>query len=51
MAVDWLSGNMYWSDSGYDRIEVANLDGGNRLVLFDTDLVNPRAVVVDPIGG
>ena len=51
VAVDWLSRNIYWTDSGYDRIEVANIDGGNRRVLFNNDLVNPRSVVVDPIGG
>uniref|UniRef100_A0A8C2E4W7 Nidogen 2a (osteonidogen) n=1 Tax=Cyprinus carpio TaxID=7962 RepID=A0A8C2E4W7_CYPCA len=30
-----------------DKIETANLDGSDRHVLFDTDLVNPRAIVVD----
>ena len=51
VAVDWLSRNMYWTDSGYDRIEVANLDGNNRRVLLNTDMVNPRAIAADPIGG
>ena len=51
VAIDFLSRNMYWTDSGFDRIEVANLDGRNRHVLFDQDLVNPRAIAVDPVGG
>lgn len=34
-------------DSTPDKIETANLDGSDRRVLFDTDLVNPRAIIVD----
>ena len=48
VAVDWVGRNMYWTDSGLDRVEVANLDGTNRKTLFDANLVNPRAIVVDP---
>lgn len=42
---------MYWTDSGLDKIERARLDGSERKVLFHTDLVNPRAITVDPIRG
>lgn len=42
---------MYWTDSGLDKIERARLDGSERQVLFHTDLVNPRAIAVDPIRG
>ena len=48
VAVDWIARNMYWTDSGLDRIEISNLDGKNRKTLFDTDLINPRAIVLDP---
>ncbi len=51
IAVDHLSRNMYWTDSGFDHIEVAKLDGSNRKLLFDKDLTNPRGIAVDPIGG
>ncbi|XP_074657319.1 uncharacterized protein LOC141910521 [Tubulanus polymorphus] len=51
VAIDWLSRNMYWTDSELDRIEVSKLDGSNRKTLFDTDLVNPRAIAVDPVRG
>jgi len=34
-----------------DRIEVASLDGKYRKVIIDENLVNPRAIVVDPTQG
>lgn len=37
---------MFWVDSNPDVIESANLDGSGRRTLFDTDLVNPRAIIV-----
>lgn len=42
LAIDWVSRNIYWTDSTKDTIEVANLDSKRRRVLFGTDLVNPR---------
>ncbi|MGH0178138.1 UNVERIFIED_CONTAM: hypothetical protein FKN15_076934 [Acipenser sinensis] len=51
LAVDYLRRSMFWVDSGLDKIEAARLDGTERRVLFDTDLVNPRAIAVDPRGG
>ena len=32
-------------------IEVAELDGSNRLTLFDSNADDPRAIVVDPFHG
>lgn len=51
IAVDHLGRNIFWTDSQLDRIEVARLDGRQRRILFDTGLVNPRAIVVDPVRG
>lgn len=34
-----------------DRIEVASLDGSQRRVIVDSDLVNPRAIITDPPSG
>ena len=42
---------MYWTDGGYNMIEVAELDGRHRLVLFSTGTEDPRAIVVDPLHG
>uniref|UniRef100_A0A8C7TSK6 Nidogen 1 n=1 Tax=Oncorhynchus mykiss TaxID=8022 RepID=A0A8C7TSK6_ONCMY len=51
LAIDHLARLMFWTDSMKDRIEVAKLDGSQRRVLFDTDLVNPRPIVADPSYG
>ena len=34
-----------------DEVAVSKLDGSQRRVLFDTDLVNPRAIVTNPVYG
>uniref|UniRef100_A0A8D0AW38 Nidogen 2 n=1 Tax=Sander lucioperca TaxID=283035 RepID=A0A8D0AW38_SANLU len=46
LAVDVKRRLMFWVDSNPDIIESANLDGSGRRTLFDTDLVNPRAIIV-----
>ena len=51
ISVDWVGKKIYWSDGGYNMIEVAEFDGSNRLTLFSTDLDDPRAIAVDPLSG
>lgn len=34
-----------------DTVEVSKLDGSQRRILFDTDLVNPRPIVANPAYG
>ena len=51
VAVDWISKNIYWTDSGRDRIDVVRFDGTSRKNLIAEGLVNPRAIAVDPIRG
>lgn len=46
LAVDVNRRLMFWVDSNPDVIESSNLDGSRRQTLFDTDLVNPRAIIV-----
>ena len=58
LAYDWVHHNLYWTDAGHDRIEVLSLrsavgnqaeDGATwRRTLIDTNLDEPRAIVVDP---
>uniref|UniRef100_A0A4W3II48 Low-density lipoprotein receptor-related protein n=1 Tax=Callorhinchus milii TaxID=7868 RepID=A0A4W3II48_CALMI len=51
LACDWLGKKLYWTDSETNRIEVANLDGSLRKVLFWQDLDQPRAITLDPARG
>uniref|UniRef100_A0A672IZ27 Nidogen 2a (osteonidogen) n=1 Tax=Salarias fasciatus TaxID=181472 RepID=A0A672IZ27_SALFA len=46
LAVDVRRRLMFWVDSTPDVIESANLDGSGRRTLFESDLVNPRAIIV-----
>ncbi|KAL4622812.1 serine/threonine-protein phosphatase 6 regulatory subunit 3 isoform X2 [Arapaima gigas] len=48
LACDWLGRKLYWTDSETNRIEVANLDGSYRKVLFWQDLDQPRAIALNP---
>ncbi|XP_023718934.1 low-density lipoprotein receptor-related protein 6-like, partial [Cryptotermes secundus] len=51
LAVDWVARNLYWTDTGTDRIEVARLTGASRKVLINEDLFEPRAIAVAPEKG
>ena len=51
VAVDWISKNIYWTDSARDTIEVVRSDGTSRKNLVSDGLINPRAIAVDPIRG
>ena len=51
LACDWLGNKLYWTDSETNRIEVSNLDGTLRKVLFWHDLDQPRAIALDPLNG
>lgn len=51
LACDWIGKKLYWTDSETNRIEVANLNGTSRKVLFWQDLDQPRAIALDPAHG
>lgn len=51
IAIDHVARLLFWTDSMRDTVEVSKLDGSYRRVLFDTDLVNPRAIVANPVYG
>ncbi|UYV71351.1 LRP6 [Cordylochernes scorpioides] len=55
IAIDWVSQNLYWTDAVIDCIEVAKIRPDSnelyRKVIVETNLQEPRAIVVDPDGG
>ena len=51
LACDWIGRKLYWTDSETNRIEVSELDGSSRTVLFWEDLHLPRAIALDPTNG
>lgn len=51
IAVDWVAGNLYWTDSGRDVIEVAQMSGQHSKTLISGMIDEPYAIVVDPQRG
>lgn len=51
LTVDWVSRNIFWTDSGRTTVEVANLETKKRKVLVSDGLGNPRGIAVHPYRG
>lgn len=53
LVVDWINKKLYWIDtnSTAPEIEVADLNGKNRMSLIQEDLQKPRAIAVHPFLG
>ncbi|OXB82293.1 UNVERIFIED_CONTAM: hypothetical protein H355_004610 [Colinus virginianus] len=51
IAIDWITGNLYFVDHVSDRIFVCNQNGTVCITLIELDLNNPKAIAVDPTSG
>ena len=51
IAVDWVANNIYFTDTGTNRIEVARLDGSGRRAIIWRDVISPRSIAIDPSEG
>ncbi|KAH3884133.1 hypothetical protein DPMN_008105 [Dreissena polymorpha] len=51
LACDWIGKKLYWTDAETNRIEVSDLDGNYRKVLYWQNLDQPRAIALDPYHG
>lgn len=49
--MDWIAGNIYWTDPRLHVIEVSRLNGSYRKVLMHTGDDKPISVAVDPVHG
>lgn len=51
MAIDWLTGNMYFVDRVADKIFACDQQGETCVTIVQLDLQNPKGVAVDPLLG
>ncbi|RZF40959.1 hypothetical protein LSTR_LSTR013214 [Laodelphax striatellus] len=51
LAVDWISGNLYWTNPQQNAIEVSRLNGSHRFVVLSTGLSSPHCLSLDPVHG
>ena len=53
ITVDWLAGNVYWTDSLYNWIAVAPAKGDSQVfhVLIDSELDHPSGIAIYPQKG
>ena len=51
IALDLVARNLYWTDTGLNRIEVTRLSSSARKVLITIGLDEPRAICLDTASG
>ncbi|XP_030828965.1 uncharacterized protein LOC593350 [Strongylocentrotus purpuratus] len=51
VAVDWLTGNVYWTDAAYDWIIMHDANGTRNVLIIDEDLDIPTGLAIHPSRG
>ena len=51
LAVDWISGKLYWTDAKRDAIYVGDLLNGRKMTIIEGKIDSPKAIVVSPSNG
>lgn len=51
IAVDWIYGNIYWTDAGQNKIQMSDKTGKMKKTIVSTNLDEPRAIVLNPLDG
>ena len=51
IAVDWISGKLYWTDAKRDAIYVGDLRNGRKVTIIEGKIDSPKAIVVSPSNG
>ncbi|CAH0549992.1 unnamed protein product [Brassicogethes aeneus] len=51
LAVDWVTGNIYFTDAEKQHIGVCNTDGSHCTVLVNRDIRKPRAICLNHVDG
>ncbi|KAL3846516.1 hypothetical protein ACJMK2_017496 [Sinanodonta woodiana] len=51
LALDWITGNLFWTDSQYRHIAIATKAGLHQTVVIEDDLDIPRGIAVYPSRG
>ena len=48
VAYDWVHGNLYWTDTGKNTIELITIIYRHRITILKDNLDEPRGIAVDP---
>ena len=51
LAVDWISGKLYWTDAKRDAIYVGDLSNARKMTIIEGKIDSPKAIVVSPSNG
>ena len=51
VSVDWIGRKVYWTDFDLRKIEVMDMNGGNRKIIVQISVDNPMFITVDPTTG